>query len=115
MRQPWGLDMRRLRLLLIAMCVVACRIALAGEFEWQRHMDAGHAADQRRDYRTAAAEYQNALREAEVFGEKDRRLARTLNSLALARGSQGQSAETDRKSTRLNSSHSRASRMPSSA
>jgi tetratricopeptide (TPR) repeat protein len=52
-------------------------------------MNAGEIANRAGDYRTAAARYELALREAESFGANDLRLARTLNNLAEVYRAQG--------------------------
>ena len=54
-----------------AMLLFAPVPAPAGEAEWQAHMNAGRAADQRGDYRSAAASFAAALKETEAFGETD--------------------------------------------
>jgi Flp pilus assembly protein TadD len=36
--------------------------------DWQAHIDAGSAAHQRGDYRTAIARFQDALKLADAFG-----------------------------------------------
>ena len=67
----------------------------AGEAEWQAHMKLGMAAYQRGDFRSAAASYAVALKEAEAFGEIDQRLTITINYLALVYAQQGRYAEAE--------------------
>src|SRR5437870_3654763 len=81
--------------LMLALAPYICAPALAGEAEWAAHMAAADVADRARDYRTAAARYEAALREAESFGADDPRVARTLNNLASLYHAQGRFAEAE--------------------
>src|ERR1700674_2601472 len=81
--------------LVLALALCVCAPALAGETEWAEHVKAGETANRAGDYRTAAARYEAALREAESFGASDLRLATTLNSLADVYRTQGRVAEVE--------------------
>ena len=87
--------MGRLRLALFAVAASVCVVAFAGEAEWKNHMDAGWAAHQRGDHRTTAVRFQDALKDAEAFGERDVRLAMTLGWLAYVYNSQGRYADAE--------------------
>ena len=74
---------------------MACVSALAGELEWNGHIEAGVAAYRRSDYPAAIARFQDALTDAEAFGDGDPRYATTLNDLAEAYKAQGRLAEAE--------------------
>jgi tetratricopeptide (TPR) repeat protein len=82
-------------LLAFAALTFASPNASAGEAEWQAHMKAGMAAYQRGDYRSAAASFAAALKEAEAFGESHQRFATTINNLAVMYMHQGRYAEAE--------------------
>src|SRR3954469_10966364 len=54
----------------------------ADEASWNRYLDAGTAAYNKRDPDGATRQFELALKEAEAFGESDARLATTLAWLA---------------------------------
>src|SRR6266852_2759637 len=81
--------------LMLALSLCVCAPALAGEAEWAAHMSTGEIANRAGDYRTAAAGYEAALREAESFGASDPRLATTLNDLAELYKTQGRLADAE--------------------
>ena len=83
------------RLLLVLCVALSASFALAGEAEWKAHNNAGIAAYQRGDYRTATTHFEVALREAELFGGSDPRLATSLNNMAQLYGAQGRYAEAE--------------------
>jgi tetratricopeptide (TPR) repeat protein len=82
----------------LALVCVLCspQIALAGEAEWKAHMDGGAAALRRGDYRSAAARFEAARKEAEPYGASDKRLLVTLFILAHSYSALGRHAEADR-------------------
>jgi CHAT domain-containing protein/Tfp pilus assembly protein PilF len=83
-------------IVLLTVCVaLSASYAFAGEAEWQAHDDAGTAAYQRGDYRTATTHFEASLREAESFGANDLRLATSLNNLAHMYAAQGLYAEAE--------------------
>ena len=51
--------------------------------EWEQYISAGTTAYERGDYREAIKQFEDALNEAEKFGEKDPRYATSLNNLAV--------------------------------
>ena len=69
--------------------------ALAGEADWKAHTSAAMAAYRNGDQRAAAASFAAALKAAEDFGESDRRLAATINNLALLYGRQARWMEAE--------------------
>lgn len=69
--------------------------AAASEAAWKERAAAAAKAFSAGRYSVAATEYEFALREAEVFGSKDARLAATLNNLAGAYAAQGRSHEAE--------------------
>lgn len=69
--------------------------ALAGEAEWSAHNKAAMAAYWRGDHLGAATSFAAALNEAQGFGESDRRLASTINNLALLYSRQGRHADAE--------------------
>src|SRR4051812_47495971 len=73
-----------MRPLLAAVLAALSVAALGGEAEWEAHSRAGMAAFQRGDYRMAGARFQQAVKEAEAFGQRDARLGASLNNLANA-------------------------------
>lgn len=81
--------------LLLALAPFVSGPALAGEAEWQAHMDAGRSAHQRGNYEAAAKRYADALAEAEAFGEADQRLALTINQLAFSLEDQGRYVDAE--------------------
>jgi tetratricopeptide (TPR) repeat protein len=71
------------------------QIVTGGASEWERHMDAGKSAYRQRRYAEAQKEFLTALQEAEKFGTRDPRLARTLNDLAAVYSTQEKYAEAE--------------------
>jgi CHAT domain-containing protein/Tfp pilus assembly protein PilF len=69
--------------------------AVAGEAEWKAHINAAEAAYERRDYREAAAQSQEAVKEAQSFGERDLRYAESLSWLSAAYRAQARYAEAE--------------------
>ena len=66
-----------------------------GGSAWDRYMEAAGKAYQQADYDEAEKLLLAALQEAEKFGEEDRRLAASLNNLALLYRAQGRYAEAE--------------------
>lgn len=64
-------------------------VAMAGEAEWNGLMEAGRTAYLIGDQSGAIAYLQEALKEAEAFGERDTRLALALHELARSHSRQG--------------------------
>jgi tetratricopeptide (TPR) repeat protein len=62
---------------------------------WENYTDAGRERDEQAHYAEAEELFFAALKEAESFGEKDTRLATTLNDLALLYTDQGKYAEAE--------------------
>ncbi len=62
---------------------------------WENYTDAGRERDEQAHYAEAEELFFAALKEAESFGEKDTRLATTLNELALLFTDQGKYAEAE--------------------
>ena len=62
---------------------------------WQRSNEAGVAASQQGKYAEAEKYYLAALKEAEIFGPEDTRIATTLDNLALLYDTQGEYAEAE--------------------
>jgi len=73
----------------------SCAAAFAGEAEWKTHMGAGAEAQQRGDHPSAAARFEDALKEAQAFDEGDARLALTLDKLAELYRLQGRDADAE--------------------
>ena len=69
--------------------------ALAGADEWQKYMDAAAEAFVAPDYAEAGKHYESAVKEAEVFGTDDPRLAESLNGLGVVYRKQGRYAEAE--------------------
>jgi hypothetical protein len=69
--------------------------AFAGESEWIAHMGAGTEANQRGDFQVAGARFEEAMKEAQAFEERDPRLAQTLDRLAEAYLMQGRNADAE--------------------
>lgn len=75
---------------------VAClwsSVGVAGEAEWQQHIQAGNSALSQSNYPEAQKRFEAALKEAEAFGEQDPRLAITFQQLALVYMALGRSGE----------------------
>ncbi len=70
-------------------------MAVEAKSQWDVHIVAGSMAFEKGDYPAAEHMFRAALKEAEKFGEKDPRLAHTLNNLALACCSQGKHEEAE--------------------
>ena len=62
---------------------------------WQRSNEAGFEAYQGGRYAEAEKYYLAALKEAEIFGPEDTRIATTLDNLALLYDTQGEYAEAE--------------------
>ncbi len=92
---PIALSNKSLGALILALALLVSSPVLAGEAEWQAHMDAATSAQREGDYRASAARFEAALREAELFGASDLRLATTLNNLAGLYETQGRLAEAE--------------------
>ena len=69
--------------------------AFADEALWEQYTSAGTTAYQRGDYREAIKQYEEALKEAEKFGEADLRYATTLNNLAYSYDAQRRYTEAE--------------------
>jgi CHAT domain-containing protein/Tfp pilus assembly protein PilF len=79
-----------------AVCAALLAVpALGGESEWRAHVDAAKAAHERRDYKDAASRFEAALREAELFGAYDPRLAVSYSNLAGMYHTLGRYQEAD--------------------
>src|SRR5262245_9202107 len=83
-----------LRVVLLGL-FVCCAPALAGEAEWQQHMNAGAGAYKKGDAPAATQAFEQALKEAGAFGESDPRLATTLVNLAGVYYAQGRYADAE--------------------
>lgn len=75
---------RLIRLSVAASLIAASGLAWAGEADWKAQMSAGMSAYRRGDYSAATRHLEAALKDAEAFGESDRRYGLTLNNLAAA-------------------------------
>src|SRR5262245_41074966 len=69
--------------------------SVAQESSWQRHFTEGNQLRNERRYAEAERAYSLALAEAEKFGPEDRRLALSLNELAVVHHSRGQLNEAE--------------------
>src|SRR5262245_22398837 len=69
--------------------------SFAQESSWQKHFTEGNQLRNERRYAEAERAYSLALAEAEKFGPEDRRLALSLNELAVVHHSRGQLNEAE--------------------
>ena len=67
----------------VALVCAMSSTVYAGILEWKAHTQKGLADYERGQYRSAAANFEAALKEAEALGETDPRLSETLNNLSV--------------------------------
>ena len=80
-------------LLLGILCLAS--FAVAQETAWERYMKAGMEAYEQGKYAEAEKQLLTALKEAEEFGEQDRRVAQSLGGLGVVYRAQGRYAEAE--------------------
>lgn len=93
----------------LEVCAVLCLTAGSlcgqdewfGQDEWKQRMERGQAFERAGNYGQAAASYRDAVKIAEPFGPRDRRLLLALNWLALAYQEMGRFPDSERNLLRV--------------
>ena len=81
---------------LVACLFVVSTAAFSAESRWEEYREAGNVALKHGHLEKAARLFTAALEEAEQFGSRDPRLARSLVDLARVYDAQGQTTDADR-------------------
>ena len=79
----------------LAMLVALSLLTACAQEPWESYNDAGLEAQEQARYAEAEELFLEAFKEAEKFGEQDRRLATSLNNLALLYSERGRYAEAE--------------------